>query len=118
MGVTIQTYHTTNTSNCSVFYCNTNWFYHSYETYHRGNLIQNFLQLPRVFLGKKRKSPVVSRTGHLNHNYDIQYDMIYLLTAIGLTPAGSSTVHIYTQTIHRTTQLSTRTTQLTTEQHN
>ena len=29
--------------------------------------------------------------------------MIYL-TAIGLTPGGSSTVHIYTQTIHRTTQ--------------
>jgi hypothetical protein len=28
-----------------------------------------------------------------------------LLTAIGLTPGGSSTVHIYTQTIHRTTQL-------------
>jgi len=32
-------------------------------------------------------------------------DMIYLLTAIGLTPSGNSTVHIYTQTIHRTTQL-------------
>ena len=31
------------------------------------------------------------------------YDMIYLLTAIGLSPGGSSTVHIYTQTIHRTT---------------
>ena len=31
-------------------------------------------------------------------------DMIYLLTANGLTPGGSSTVHIYTQTIHRTTQ--------------
>jgi hypothetical protein len=30
--------------------------------------------------------------------------MIYLLTAIGLTPGGSSTVHIYRQTIHRTTQ--------------
>jgi len=30
--------------------------------------------------------------------------MIYLLTAIGLTPGGSSTVHIYTQTIHKTTQ--------------
>jgi len=30
---------------------------------------------------------------------------MYLLTAIGLTPVGSSTVHIYTQTIHRTTQL-------------
>ena len=33
------------------------------------------------------------------------YDMIYLLTAIGLTLGGSSTVHIYIQTIHRTTQL-------------
>jgi len=32
------------------------------------------------------------------------YDMIYLFTAIGLTPGSSSTVHIYTQTIHRTTQ--------------
>jgi len=31
--------------------------------------------------------------------------MIYLLTAIGLTPGDSSTVHIYTQTVHRTTQL-------------
>jgi len=42
--------------------------------------------------------------------------MTYLLTAIGLTPGGSSTVHIYTQTVHRTTQLTTihRTTQLTT----
>jgi len=30
--------------------------------------------------------------------------MIYLLTAIGLSPGGSSTVHIYTQIIHRTTQ--------------
>jgi hypothetical protein len=33
------------------------------------------------------------------------YDMIYLSTAIGLTPGGSSTVHIYTQTIHRQTQI-------------
>jgi len=30
--------------------------------------------------------------------------MIYLLTAIGLSPSGSSTVHIYTKTIHVTTQ--------------
>jgi hypothetical protein len=29
---------------------------------------------------------------------------MYLLTASGLPPGGSSTVHIYTQTIHRTTQ--------------
>jgi len=34
----------------------------------------------------------------------IWYDMIHLLTAIGLSLCGSSTVHIYTQTIHRTTQ--------------
>jgi len=37
--------------------------------------------------------------------------MIYLSTAIGFTPGGSSTVHIYTQTIHITTQI-------TTKQHN
>jgi len=30
--------------------------------------------------------------------------LIYLLTAIGLTPGGNSTIPIYTQTIHRTTQ--------------
>ena len=30
--------------------------------------------------------------------------MIYLLTAIGLSTGGSSTVHIYTQTVHRTKQ--------------
>jgi hypothetical protein len=39
--------------------------------------------------------------------------MIYLLTAIGLSPGGSSTVHIYTQTIHRTIQINQWT-----EQHN
>jgi len=33
--------------------------------------------------------------------------MIYLLTATGLTPGGSSTVPIYTQTIHTTKQLTT-----------
>ena len=46
--------------------------------------------------------------------YDmIWYDMIWYdtirydiySTAIGLTPGGSGTVHIYTQTIHRTTQI-------------
>ena len=31
--------------------------------------------------------------------------MTYLLSAIGLTPGGSSTVHIYAPTIHRTRQL-------------
>ena len=53
--------------------------------------------------------------------YDMIYDIIYL-TAIGLPPGGSSTVHIYTQTIHeqhnrhktihRATQLIRGTTQL------
>ena len=38
------------------------------------------------------------------HKILYSYDMIYLLTAIGLSPGGSSTVHIYTQTIHRTIQ--------------
>ena len=33
--------------------------------------------------------------------------LIYLLTAIGLTSAGSSTTHIDTQAIRRTTQLTT-----------
>ena len=37
-------------------------------------------------------------------HFENDYDTIYLLTAIGLSPAGSSTVHIYTQTIHRTIQ--------------
>jgi hypothetical protein len=41
--------------------------------------------------------------GHLKVRYDRIYDMIYLLTAIGLTPGGSIAVHIYTQTIHGTT---------------
>jgi len=27
--------------------------------------------------------------------------LVYLLTAVGLTPGGSSTVHIYTQAIHK-----------------
>jgi hypothetical protein len=29
--------------------------------------------------------------------------MMYFLTAIGLPPSGSCTIHTYTQTIHRTT---------------
>jgi len=34
-------------------------------------------------------------------------DILLYLTAIEMTPGGSSTVHIYTQTIPRTTQLTT-----------
>jgi hypothetical protein len=37
----------------------------------------------------------------------MDFDMIryIFLTALGLKPGGSSTVHIYTQTIHRVTHL-------------
>jgi len=38
-----------------------------------------------------------------NNVFVANYDMIYLLKAIGLSPGGNSTVHIYTQTIHGTT---------------
>jgi len=44
--------------------------------------------------------------------------MIYLLTAVGLTPGGSNTVHIYTQTVHSTAVQYTFTHKQYTEQHN
>jgi hypothetical protein len=62
-------------------------------------------------------------TGHCNRSKGVNEGvsakidnliLIYLLTAIGLTPGGNSTVHIYTQTIHRTTQ-STQTIHRTTQ---
>ena len=34
----------------------------------------------------------------------LRFHMIHFLTKTGLTPGGSSTIHIYTQTVHRTTQ--------------
>jgi hypothetical protein len=34
-------------------------------------------------------------------SYYYYYYYYYYLTAIGLTPSGSSTAHIYTQTVHR-----------------
>jgi hypothetical protein len=34
----------------------------------------------------------------------LENDMIYLLTAVGLSPGGRSTVHIYTQRIYKTIQ--------------
>jgi len=53
---------------------------------HKGNKNRHIMQKEKKW--KKRK----------------KWYMIYLLTAIELTPGGSSTVHIYTQTVHRTTQ--------------
>jgi hypothetical protein len=69
-------------------------------------LLPDFLQF-RTFEGRKSRShccavhaipdPRLLCVGHVKN-------MIYLLTAIGLSPGCSSTVHIYTQAIHRTTQ--------------
>jgi len=59
------------------------------------------------------QSPLFKRIKYKVDVFDEVYilfnfnDMLHLLTAIGLTPGGSSTVHIYTQTIQRTTQLTT-----------
>ena len=53
-----------------------------------------------IFLGKHIRA-------FINIHINLILISIYLLTAIGLTPSGSSTVNIYTQTIHRTTQLTT-----------
>jgi hypothetical protein len=67
---------------------------------------------PRIFEKKKnlratetiiRMSAPVPKKDHNILVNNFLRDMIYLLTAIGLTPGGSSTVHIYTQTVHRTT---------------
>jgi hypothetical protein len=60
-----------------------------------------------MFMERVRKTWLVLATSAVWIWYDMIYDMIYLLTAIWLTPGGSSTVHIYTQTIQRTTQLTT-----------
>jgi len=48
----------------------------------------------------------LARPGRKQANVS-ENDTIYLLTAIGLSPGGSITVHIYTQTVHRTTQMTT-----------
>ena len=44
-------------------------------------------------------SPLPSTLCHISLPLEI---LIYLLTAIGLSPGDGITVHIYTQTIHRT----------------
>jgi hypothetical protein len=41
---------------------------------------------------------IPSGPGHPHYIYSFVY---LFLTAVGLTPGGSSTVHIYTQTVHR-----------------
>ena len=66
-------------------------------------------QLPRIVHSVSRKTKVWHFAGGCAGGSSDKagrhvFDMIYLLTAIGLSPGDSSTVHIYTQTIHRTIQ--------------
>jgi hypothetical protein len=53
----------------------------------------------RSVLVDKRKTLQALSTRQVGRTKRVFYT-IYLLTAIGLTPGGGSTVHIYTQTIH------------------
>ena len=76
--------------------------------------VNSVLQYAMTRIIMARKSVRSSR--NVKWRYDMLYEIIYLLNAIGLTPNSSSTLHIYTQTVHRTTQLTQtihRTTQLT-----
>jgi hypothetical protein len=49
-------------------------------------------------------SALTSLTTACHEPGNMMYD-IFFVSANGLTPGGSSTIHIYTQTIHRTTQI-------------
>jgi hypothetical protein len=74
---------------------------------HHGPGLSTKLQTIQGICMPKHVGDVSSLCSHFNTRtvmiwYDIWYDMVYLLTAIGWTPDCSSTVHIYTQTIHRT----------------
>jgi hypothetical protein len=55
------------------------------------------------YIGLMEKPAGKSQFGKPKHRQKDNV-MIYLLTAFGLSPGGSSTVHIYTQTICRTIQ--------------
>ena len=69
----------------------------------------------RQKIGTRNIWTIIGRENCTNWEAEILI-LTYLLTETGLTPGGSSTVHIYTQTIHRTTQSTQaihRTTQLT-----
>ena len=92
----------------------------SFLVFFNSELTAEFIYLLRNLVGLlvQRNSPTVFLYLHRKMHKDLgNLDMrlchgkvvilMYLLTAIGLTPGGSSTEHIYTQTIHGTTQLTT-----------
>jgi len=88
-----------------------------------GKILHPYITGSFIRLGKSIHNALNTRLGETPNQSEESSDenenrnyMIYFLTAIWLTPGGSSTVHIYTQTIHRTTQLTQtihRTKQLT-----
>jgi len=57
-----------------------------------------------IFGGNSHYSDIIFKIQKRKLVLQILVHMIYLLTVIGLTPGGSSAIHIYTQTIHRTIQ--------------
>jgi len=63
------------------------------------------IDLFRVFDTYSQNCWVIGEWGVPLRTYMFLY--IFVPTAIGLTPVGSCTVHIYTQRVHRTTQLTT-----------
>jgi len=66
---------------------------------------KDFWFLKRSFFQWRRSSSFQNVSS--SSSFGFYYDVMCLLTAIGLPPDDSSTVYIYTQTIHRTTQLTT-----------
>jgi len=71
----------------------------TYNTHNRQTSLPPMRFEPTISAGERPQIYCLRPRGHWDRRY-----MIYLLTAIGLRPGGSSTVHIYTQTIHGTTQ--------------
>ena len=61
------------------------------------------LYLLKMHLQTFLSVPITQKCQILSFEILVANDTIYL-TAVGLTPGDSSTVHIYTQTIQRTTQ--------------
>jgi hypothetical protein len=59
---------------------------------------------PRWYMRTHGCTDVLTACYHFTRRECFWYSLIHLLTAIGLSHGGSSTVHIYTQTIHRTIQ--------------
>jgi len=61
--------------------------------------------LPSYIRATRSVLKIFKMAGYFPDSPRIWHDMIYLSTAIGLTPGGSGIAYIYMQTIHRTTQI-------------